>query len=630
MSALSIQVPFPVFQGRDGQPLENGYVWIGVANLNPQTNPVVAYFDAALTIPAPQPLRTLNGYISRAGTPAQIYVDGVNFSILVQDSKGSMVYNFPEGTGISADACGVTYNPPFTGAVPYPVCEKLDQSLSVKDFGAVGDGVTDDTLAIQAAINAGAPQGLVIYFPAGVYRTTATVGFTSSNAQQFGLRIVGENNIYTEIKADHSSGPVLALNRSFGTVSDIALTASTARNTGAAGANYGVLMEGPNTLTNNAVASMSLTRVRVIDQPSHGIVHVGNSQLSYYEQVLCQSNKGHGFVFDEGVITGRTDKSTPGLVNLVSCWSLLNTGNGLVIGSSSDVQTPVRFTMYNCEFADNALTPGVRLTADEIWIRGVNIMFDTCAIGSVATSSIGNIRFAGENLFVRNHRSINATHTLRLEQDHLLTTTFGIFIDGLRVVNQVQDPVVIVTDLVNVRDLTANTYGSGGNMTSMFTSGALRAVWNRFPPISIVRKTTNQIVNDSATLVNDSELKINLVSSETVYFEATIRYNSDPAADIKIAFVGPTGTTIRWDNFGSMYVGSGDAVAVSNAEVTEGGIRVFGAAAGVRTINISGYAQVGSTSGDLQMQFAQNLATVANTTVFFNSVLKVFRNNANT
>jgi hypothetical protein len=151
MTPLSIQVPFPVFQDRDGQPLENGYVWIGEPNLNPQTNPVTVYFDAALTIPAAQPLRTLNGYVSRAGSPAQIYVDGVNFSILVQDSKGSMVYNFPDGSGISPDACGVTYNPPFAGGVSIPVCEKLAQIVSVKDFGAVGDGVTNNIAAFVAA-----------------------------------------------------------------------------------------------------------------------------------------------------------------------------------------------------------------------------------------------------------------------------------------------------------------------------------------------------------------------------------------------------------------------------------------------------------------------------------------------
>lgn len=148
MPALSINVPFPVFQDRDGQPLDNGYVYIGTPYLDPQTNPVQVYFDDALTIPAAQPLRTINGYVSNAGTPAQLYVNGVNFSIKVLDSKANLVYSFQDGSGISPNAAGVQYDPAGAGAVSTTVQAKLRETVSVKDFGAVGDGVADDTAAI--------------------------------------------------------------------------------------------------------------------------------------------------------------------------------------------------------------------------------------------------------------------------------------------------------------------------------------------------------------------------------------------------------------------------------------------------------------------------------------------------
>jgi hypothetical protein len=191
MSALSIQPTFPVFTGTDGLPLENGYIWIGTANLDPQGNPISVYWDAALTIPAAQPIRTLNGYPSRSGTPARVYVNS-DYSIRVQDSKGSLVYGAAQATErISSDL--VTYQPPFTGGVATTVEDKLAQTVSVKDFGAVGDGVTDDTLAVQAAITNALGQS--IYFPEGTYLISSSI-----TVPKF-TNVYGDGKINSKIKA---------------------------------------------------------------------------------------------------------------------------------------------------------------------------------------------------------------------------------------------------------------------------------------------------------------------------------------------------------------------------------------------------------------------------------------------
>ena len=161
MAALSVQVPYPVFYDRDGVPLDNGNIYIGVTNLDPVTNPLQVYYDEALTLTASQPLITSNGYVYRNGTPAQLYVNAANFSILVNDSKNLLVYNFPDGTGIdSADAADIEYNPPFTGALTsgYTVADKLAQTISLMDFGGnlitavAAAGATETTLVINEAV----------------------------------------------------------------------------------------------------------------------------------------------------------------------------------------------------------------------------------------------------------------------------------------------------------------------------------------------------------------------------------------------------------------------------------------------------------------------------------------------
>jgi len=62
---------------------------------------------------------------------------------------------------------------------------KLEESISVKDFGAVGDGVTDDTAAIQAAIDSFSDGGTV-NFPKGKYYLGSTIRLSS------GVHLIGD------------------------------------------------------------------------------------------------------------------------------------------------------------------------------------------------------------------------------------------------------------------------------------------------------------------------------------------------------------------------------------------------------------------------------------------------------
>jgi len=89
--------------------------------------------------------------------------------------------------GGAVDAQQVSYQPPFTGSVPTNVEAKLAQYISVKDFGAVGDGVADDTIAIQDAVTyAGTlPNGCQVIFPSGTYLVSGEI-LTPSNVHIYG------------------------------------------------------------------------------------------------------------------------------------------------------------------------------------------------------------------------------------------------------------------------------------------------------------------------------------------------------------------------------------------------------------------------------------------------------------
>jgi hypothetical protein len=91
MSTVSVPAPYPAFAGADGQPLEDGYIWIGTAGLPPIGNAINVYWDASQTLAAAQPIRTQGGYPVNNGTPSRLFV-GSDYSIQVQDKNGSVVY----------------------------------------------------------------------------------------------------------------------------------------------------------------------------------------------------------------------------------------------------------------------------------------------------------------------------------------------------------------------------------------------------------------------------------------------------------------------------------------------------------------------------------------------------------
>ena len=101
---ISVLPAYPSYRDLTGAPLDNGYIYIGTAGADAQTNPLTAYWDKALTIPVVQPIRTINGYPSYVGSPGTMYVNATDFSITVRDKAGVLVYSAQNTTQIVATA----------------------------------------------------------------------------------------------------------------------------------------------------------------------------------------------------------------------------------------------------------------------------------------------------------------------------------------------------------------------------------------------------------------------------------------------------------------------------------------------------------------------------------------------
>lgn len=188
---LPVESPFKVYTGLDGKPLDRGYVYFGVANQNPITSPVTVYWDAAGTQAAAQPLRTENGYIMRAGTPANVFYSGA-YSELVQDWRRRQVFYartsddfsivsallaFIALVASSVGASLIGFIQALAGAVKWTVQDKLrEPAPSVLDFMTAAERLAVQTNTwttitdVSDALDLASDACTSLTVPPGVYR----------------------------------------------------------------------------------------------------------------------------------------------------------------------------------------------------------------------------------------------------------------------------------------------------------------------------------------------------------------------------------------------------------------------------------------------------------------------------
>lgn len=183
---LATDAPFSPYYDLDGSPLDAGSLYFGEVDENPETNPVTVYWDAALTQPAAQPIRTLNGFPIRSGSIGFLYASD-NYSLTVRNRIGALVLYAPSSLNFNlagqiqavrtdlASTASATGGPGMLGLnatlnyAASTVGRRLTERVSPHDYPWLAplDGATDATAAVQACLTFAAANGRGVDFRPG-------------------------------------------------------------------------------------------------------------------------------------------------------------------------------------------------------------------------------------------------------------------------------------------------------------------------------------------------------------------------------------------------------------------------------------------------------------------------------
>lgn len=141
-------------------------------------------------------------------------------------------------------------------------------------------------------------------------------------------------------------------------------------------------------------------------------------------------------------------------------------------------------------------------------------------------------------------------------------------------------------------------------------------VW--FQNVIAAIKTSTESVTSSVTVQNDDQLVVALAANSSYHVQASILYDGATAGDIRIAWTGPSGATINGQLTGNPFNNTGFTDCRILPYTAFAAEEQFGAL-GTGTTSVvffNGLVAIGSTAGNLQLQWAQGTSSGTATRVF--------------
>lgn len=270
-----------------------------------------------------------------------------------------------------------------TGGPPGVVAaDSIDgRPLDVRTFGARGDGMADDTVAVHAGVAAAIKSGRTLLFPKGTFLIKAPIHVTAH-----GLKIVGAGAQHTVLKAGAKMDRLLYLRGTGMVISRLALD-------GNKKATYGIHAFH----LNEQDSRLEFLRVR--RTRSHGIF-LDHSQVFEISNCIAEGNGGDGFYISDcngtrisccrsmanlgrGFCVTRTDLS--GGCWLLDCDAELNAREGLVVSDMAG--TPVVVERMWVETNNKPVSLGPHIF-DAVRITSRSVMITKCRISTRGTKPV--------------------------------------------------------------------------------------------------------------------------------------------------------------------------------------------------------------------------------------------------